>query len=38
MAVFLPLIFIIPLVVWLIWRAVATAWNFLTRKETTPDV
>ena len=33
MAVFLPLVFIIPLVLWLIWKAVTTAWNFVTRKR-----
>jgi hypothetical protein len=34
MAVFLPLVFIIPLVVWLIWRTATLAWGFLTRKRT----
>jgi hypothetical protein len=32
MAVFLPLVFIIPLVLWLVWRAVAVSWRWLTRK------
>lgn len=27
MAVFLPLVFIIPLVVWLVWKAVVVSWN-----------
>jgi hypothetical protein len=33
MAVFLPLVFIIPLVAWLVWRAAATAWKLVTRKQ-----
>jgi hypothetical protein len=33
MAIFLPLVFIIPLVLWLVWRAAATAWTLVTRKE-----
>jgi len=33
MAVFLPLVFIIPLVVWLVSRAVAAAWNLVFRKQ-----
>jgi hypothetical protein len=33
MAVFLPLVFIIPLVLWLVWSGIATAWNFVTRKQ-----
>ena len=32
MAVFLPLVFIIPLALWLLWRAVAVSWRWLTRK------
>lgn len=35
MAVFLPLIFIIPLAVWLAWKAATTAWTFMTRTEST---
>ncbi len=35
MAVFLPLVFIIPLVVWLVLRAIAAAWVFVTRKRPT---
>lgn len=31
MAVILPQVFIIPLVVWLLWRAVAVSWRWLTR-------
>lgn len=33
MAVFLPLVFIIPLALWLGWKAATTAWNLVTRKE-----
>ena len=32
MAVFLPLVFIIPLVLWLAWRAIAVSWRWFTRK------
>ncbi len=32
MAVFLPLVFIIPLVLWLAWRAMAVSLRWLTRK------
>ncbi len=35
LAVFLPLVFIIPLVVWLVWRATATAWHLVMRKRPT---
>jgi hypothetical protein len=31
MAVFLPLVFIIPLVVWLVWRALAVLWRWARR-------
>ena len=34
-AVFLPLVFIIPLVVWLVWRVAAATWVFVTRKRPT---
>ena len=34
MAIFLPLFFIIPLVLWLIWRTIVLAWNLVTRKKT----
>lgn len=30
MAVFLPLVFIIPLAVWLVYRAVAVSWERIT--------
>ncbi len=33
MAVFLPLVFVIPLVLWLVWKAAATAWSFVTRRR-----
>jgi hypothetical protein len=33
MAVFLPLFFIIPLVLWLIWKAIAAGWTLVTRKK-----
>ena len=36
MAVFLPLVFIIPLALWLVWRAVAVSWRWLTRKAGIP--
>jgi hypothetical protein len=32
MAVFLPLVSIIPLALWLLWRAVTVSWRWLTRK------
>ncbi len=32
MAVFLPLVFIITLALWLVWRVVAVSWRWLTRK------
>ncbi len=34
MAIFLPIFFIIPLVLWLIWRTIVQAWNLVTRKKT----
>jgi hypothetical protein len=32
LAVFLPIVFIVPLVLWLVWRAVTVSWRWLTRK------
>jgi hypothetical protein len=32
MAIFLPLFFIIPLVVWLIWRTIVLGWSWISRK------
>jgi hypothetical protein len=37
MAGFLPLMFIIPLILWLIWTAAVTAWHLVTRKQPTGD-
>ena len=37
MAVFLPLVFVIPLVLWLVWKAATTAWNIVRRKRPTGD-
>ena len=34
MAIFLPLFFIIPLVLWLIWRTIVLAWTLVARKKT----
>ena len=34
MAIFLPIFFIIPLVLWLIWRTIVLAWSLVTRKKT----
>lgn len=33
MAVFLPLVFIVPMVLWLVWSAVTAAWILLTRQR-----